>query len=244
MLSAVIAVWKLGSSCSMPKLVLESSWKRLKSAAVEAATDARTSNTRCNQGSSTDLPMDFTTKRNKGNAFLHFHAFLTRCESVAWRVWSELERQTEPRYGDCRWKHTNQTRVYVTCQDLLATLREEYRHREPPRDNRQLSQQRARWFVKSCDIMLTRGVASSKPQQWNIRALTIAEASGNWHKAQDSKGRTKFNASIVSIRNTDNAIAVSSCDNRAKSTWTFPGWDDNNQVAISQILMLGTWLNA
>ncbi len=112
MLSVVIAVWKLGSSCSMPTLVLESSWKRLKSAAVEAATDARTSNTRCNQGSSTDLPMDFTTKRNKGNAFLHFHAFVTRCESVALR---NLERIGETD-GAVRWRlcvkaHEPDTRV-------------------------------------------------------------------------------------------------------------------------------------
>ena len=40
MFSAVVADWKFGSSCAMPTLLLESSWKRLRMAAIEAARDA------------------------------------------------------------------------------------------------------------------------------------------------------------------------------------------------------------
>ena len=70
--SAFLAEWNLGSSCTMPTLVLESSCKRLRRAAVQAPTDTA-SNIRCNRRSRTDLPIDFTPKRNEGDAVLNFH---------------------------------------------------------------------------------------------------------------------------------------------------------------------------
>ena len=64
---------------------LESSWKRLRRAAVEAATDTAASNTVSYRRWRTVLPMDFTSIKNKGDEILNFSFLVVRCEADALR---------------------------------------------------------------------------------------------------------------------------------------------------------------
>ena len=114
MFNAVIAVWEFGSSCSMPTLVLESSWKRRKRAAIEAATDAEASNTRCNKRSSTDLPMDFTTS---------VLSFLCLCHALRVRCLEESEANQRDRRGREMETIFESTRARHECTWLAAWRR-------------------------------------------------------------------------------------------------------------------------
>ena len=155
---------------------------------LSAATDAAASNIRCDQRSSTQQLMDFTTRRNNGYAFLNFfvlpcHALRIRCpeESGANRR-HRRSRGMETAGESTRSRHEWTSRVTALAQRGMKNnviLNRLVTH---------ASCLNTRWFVKSCDIVLTR-VSLAAHHSRGTSELCQGQRQAQIGKGQEGRGR-------------------------------------------------------